>query len=881
MNKLFTKILLVGALALFAIAASAQDLSVRMVSADSLVSVIRNKCSQKAYLAAGYKDASFYSVSASNPEEFIKSALAKFKANGYTVTRYNDVLYILQGRALQTSLPTGWFSKGAKEAVASTTEEVSQTASLLNKVYEIGEERNARSGIATIRGKVRDAASGEPVVGITVSDKNGKYTMTDSYGDWTLQVHTGRNVLSFRGYPMEDTTLEVIIYENGALDLNMKEQVVTLQSATVSADAVATHRSARMGVERIQLERIKKLPSAFGESDLIKAVLALPGVQTVGEASSGFNVRGGSVDQNLILFNEGTVYNPNHLFGIFSSFNSDVISEAELYKSSIPASMGGRISSVLDIHTRTGNGKKITGSLGIGLLTGRLALEGPIQKDRTTFVLAARTTYSNWIMSLLPDESHYHGGKTYFGDVNASISHKFNENNTLNLYGYYSADKFSFSSDTTFRYSNMNFAARWHSILTDNLTMDASAGYDSYHSSVEADRQYAQGTFLYSAAIAQQFVKLAFKHQVAQSHTLSYGINGIRYGLQPGKMEPVGSASVIENKKLDSKSAIEPSVFLSDTWKISEQASVEAGVRLNGFKGNGGSYIGPEFRMSGKYSPTGNFTMKAGINTMRQSIHLVTNTSTISPMDVWVLSGKDVKPQTGYQAAAGLYWTSDNSIDFTLEGYWKQHRGGLDYISGATLVMNPELEKDLVTTEGKAYGVEAMVRKSQGKLNGWLSYTFSRAQYRETQKDDPNPINGGAWYNAPHDKPHNIKMALNYKFTHRYSISLGLDYSTGRPITVPIGYYKYGGHWRLAYSDRNSYRIPDYFRMDAALNIEPSHYLKALTHFSITIGVYNVTGRKNAYSVYYTMKGDNPMPQGNMVSVFATQIPYININISF
>ncbi|MBQ9184900.1 MAG: TonB-dependent receptor plug domain-containing protein [Bacteroidales bacterium] len=873
------RITLLIPLFLTCLAAKAQDISVRMVSADSLVSVIRSVTGNEIYLAGGKEDVSFYSVSA-HPESFLSSALAKLRTNGYSVSEYEGVLYLIRGKSLQAGLPSGWFTKGAKET-ATVSQESSQTASYLNKIYEIGDERNKRSGMATIHGKVRDAASGEPVIGITVSDKDGKYAMTDSYGDWTLQLPTGRNILTFSGYPMEDTVLEVVIFDNGALDLNMKEKVVTLKAASVSADAIATHRSARLGVERIQLDRIKKLPSAFGESDLIKAVLALPGVQTVGEASSGFNVRGGSVDQNLILFNEGTVYNPNHMFGIFSSFNSDVISEAELYKSSIPASMGGRISSVLDIHTKTGNGKKITGSLGIGLLTGRFSLEGPIIKDRTTFVLAARTTYSNWIMNLLPEESHYHGGKTSFRDFNASLSHKINDRNSLSVYGYYSGDKFSFSSDTTYRYSNMNFAAKLHSVLGDNIVLDLAAGYDSYNSSVEADRQYAQGTYLYSTAISQMFVKLALKHKVAESHTLTYGINGIRYGLMPGKMEPSGSLSIVAYRELDKKSALEPSAFLSDSWKLSEKTALEAGIRLNGLSGNGGSYIGPEFRLSGKYSPGETVTIKAGLNSMRQSIHLVTNTSTISPMDTWVLSGKRIKPQTGYQAAIGLYWTPNPGYDFTLEGYGKKHSGGLDYRAGAILVMNPDLEDDLVTTEGRAYGIEAMIRKNQGKLNGWLSYTYSRSQYRETQEDDPYPINLGNWYNAPHDKPHNIKMALNYHFTHRFSFSANLDYSTGRPITIPIGYYKYGGKWRLAYSDRNSYRIPDYFRIDAAVNIEPSHYLRNLMHFSVTLGVYNVTGRKNAYSVYYTMKENNPVPQGYMLSVFACQIPYININISF
>ena len=599
-RRYLLRFVLAGMAGLACRVASAQEVSVRMVSADSLVSVMRRTSGNRIYLAHGEQDESFYTVTAP-ASGFLDAALAKMRANGYTATEFEGVLYLVRGRTIPTSLPPTWFSRLEGSGEEAAREEEVLTATYLNKVYEIGDERQARSGMATIHGKIRDAASGEPVPGITVADRNGRYATSDIYGDWKLQLPTGRNTLTFSGYPMEETALEVIIHEDGGLDLNMKEKVTSLQAAAISAESVSNHRDTRLGLERIQLERIKRIPSAFGETDLIKAVLALPGVQTVGEASSGYNVRGGSVDQNLILFNGGTVFNPNHMFGIFSSFNADVISDAELYKSSIPASLGGRISSVLDIRTREGNAKNITGSLGLGLLTSRIHLEGPVIKDRTTFILGARTTYSDWMLKLLPKDSNYHGGKTSFQDVNAGLTHKINDRNTIYFNGYYSGDRFSFSSDTTFRYANLDISAKWHSLLTPRVTLDLTVGTDRYHNSVEADRNWEFGTYRYQAVIRQDFAKLDLRHALSPEHSLYYGLHLLHDDLMPGKMDPVGEKSLIKPRELDRKQAWEPALYLGDAWSPDDRFGLDAGIRLNAFvsPADKGRYISPEFRISG------------------------------------------------------------------------------------------------------------------------------------------------------------------------------------------------------------------------------------------------------------------------------------------
>ena len=880
-HRLRIELALLAAL-LFPLLASAHSdtLRVRMVSADSLSQVIRTVTGAGVYVAGAKEDPAFYSVEAPR-EQFLSQALRKLQAAGYSVTYWEGRLYIIHGHPLRPTLDPDWFRSGTS-AGTNSQEALNAQATYLNKVYEIGDPGKPGSGKATIHGYVRHKSTSEPIAGITVYDQHSQtYALTDAYGFWRIQIPTGDNYLNFSGYPMEDICLEVKVFGDGGLDVEMTEKVISLKAATISAESVSLHRNTAMGVEKIQADRIHTIPTAFGEADIIKAVLTLPGVQAIGEAPSGFNVRGGSVDQNLILFNNGTVFNPNHLFGILSSFHSELVSEAQLYKSSIPAEYGGRISSVLEIRTREGNAKKVNGSLGLGLLTSRFHLEGPLGSEKTTFLVGARTTYSNWILGLLPKNSHYHGGKTSFQDINASVTHKWNGRNSLQAFGYWSRDQFSFASDTSFHYSNLNAALRWRHLMDASHNMELSAGYDAYNSSFEADKNYEYGAYRYRFRLSQEYLKLIFRSTPSSAHSLTYGAQATLLQFNPGQMTPLGSQSGIANRQLPLQNGLEGSLFISDTWTAGEKFSLDGGVRMGIFVpfGSRHVYAMPELRLSAKYSILPNWTLKAGINSLHQNLHMITNSSTVSPMDVWVMASDDVKPQDGWQAAMGTYWTL-GPLDISLEGYYKRTYNSLDYRSGATLLMNPDLARDLLTTIGKSYGAELMVRKSTGRLNGWISYTYSRARLKETQADDPFPINGGKWYLAPHDKPHSVKLVANYKFTHRYSISLNADYSTGRPITVPVSTFYYGGVKRMLYTERNAVRIPDYFRLDVALNVEPGHYLKQFTHMSFTLGVYNVTGRKNVYSVYYTLN-DAGQPQGHMVSVFATQVPYINLNLKF
>lgn len=866
---------------------SAQDrVDVIKVSSDSLVHYLRQETAEKIFFLKDSEDEALYTVSAPRAN-LLEEAFNELRGSGYTVSFYDGSWYVLADRGLVLNMPDDYFRReGVSRANAEMLRLIDDqniVASFQNKVYEVGDRTTARSGKAYVSGYVRDVSSGEPLIGVSVQDsQSGAYSMTDSYGFYKLQLQTGEHSLSFNGYSLEDMLLTVIVHNDGVLDVVMKEKVTSLKGAVISAESLSNHRTARMGLETVRMNVIKKIPSAFGETDILKAVLTLPGVKSVGEASSGFNVRGGSVDQNLILFNDGTIFNPSHMFGVISSFNPDVISDVELYKSSIPAEYGGRISSVLDVRGKAGNSSKVTGSLGLGILMSNAHLEGPLGGENTTFNLGARTTYSNWLMRFIPEGSGYSGGRASFSDVNLGVSHKINGRNSIHAYGYWSRDRFSFSSDTTFRYSNLNFSLKWRSTLSDRSTMTASAGYDSYANSLD-DYTNDYNGYVLDTQVSQYFLRLSFSTILDKRHTLSYGLNAIRYDLNPGSLSPRGADSHVVARDLAHQRGVEFALYADDTWNLSDKLALEGGLRFSGFVSGSPSrfYGAPEIRLSGKYSFRDNLSLKAGFNSMRQYIHLITNTASISPMDTWQLSSASLRPQDGWQAATGLYWTvADNTIDLSVEGYYKNMYNSLDYKSGAQLSMNDHLSDDLVRTRGRAYGIEFMVKKNLGKLNGWASYTWSRSKMQEIEDRGISTINGGAWYNAPHDKPHDVKVVGNYRFTHRYSISFNVDYSTGRPVTIPIGHYMYGDGVRLAYSDRNGYRIPDYFRLDLAMNIEPSHYLRQLTHMSIVFGVYNVTGRKNPYSVYYTTDGGVQVA-GYMLSVFATQIPYININIKF
>ena len=682
-----------------------------------------------------------------------------------------------------------------------------------------------------------------------------------------------------------------------------------LAEIVVVAGRQSAVKSTTMGSEKFKPQLLKNIPSAFGESDIMKVVLTLPGVTTVGEASSGYNVRGGATDQNLILFNGGTVYNPSHLFGLFTSFNSDAVEDVELFKSSIPVEYGGRISSVLKVTSKEANMQKLTGSASIGALTSKLNLELPIVKDHVSLLLNGRTTYSDWMLKQLPEDSGYKNGSANFYDFGGVLTWKLNSMHRLKLYGYWSKDKFSFSSEDSYGYQNRNFSAEWRSILNDRITATFSAGldhYDYYNEEVGTPSMAARLSF----GIDQIWGKLHIRHRLSEKDALTYGLSVQHYNVQAGKYEPIGEESCILSDQLQREKALESAAYVEYERSLTEKLSVSAGLRYSMFNALGPrdvnyypdndlptegnlletryetgiikTYQAPEFRLSARYAIQENLSLKAGFNTMHQYIHKVSNTSIMSPTDIWKLSDLNIKPQNGWQAAVGIYHeTVGKKYEFSAEVYYKHIGDYLNYRNSAVLLMNHHLETDVISTDGKAYGVELQVKKPLGRLNGWISYTYSRSMLRQDDDRVTMPLNNGEWYSSEYDRPHEVKAVLNLKFTERYSFSSNFNYATGRPTTLPAGKY-YDAHnqkYMPYYTDRNTYRIPDYMRLDLAFNIEPTHKLTSFLHTSFSIGVYNALARKNAYNVYYVTEGDEI--KGYKLSVFGTAIPYVSLNIRF
>lgn len=853
-------------------------------------------------------------MDANNPLEAIQKALA---GTSMEVTVYNNAFFITKENGLITTLPDGFLEDrsktgGTKDATLGdgffTLKREDQKATSENKVYEIGNANDHIAGTVNLNGTVTDFKTGEPIVGITVFIEDPMIgTTTDAYGYYTLQLPTGRHELNIRGMGMKDTRRNIMLHSGGKLHIELEEQVYSLKEVTVSSERRQRVRTTTIGLEHLQMKEIKNIPMVFGEVDIIRAVLALPGVKAVGEASSGFNVRGGATDQNLILFNDGTIYNPTHLFGFFSAFNPDLVKDMELYKSSIPAKYGGRISSVLDITTREGNKNEFKGSASIGLLTSRLTIEGPIGK-KTSYILGGRTTYSDWILRQLPEKSGYRDGNANFYDLNAIINHKFSDHDNLYLTGYYSKDNFHFNSNERYSYSNSNASAKWRHIFNSSFTGLLTAGYDHYDYNTK-DISNPVNAYALDFGIDQYFAKMDFTLYLNDKHTFDFGAKSLLYDLNPGKYKPHHSESLVIEDHMQKEKALESALYFDDRWNITPELSINLGVRYSMFNvlgpreyfkyddqylpslttitdtihaqsGSYKTYHGPEFRLSARYEFADGFSIKAGYNSMRQYIHKLSNTTIMAPTDTWKLTDTNIKPQTGSQFALGLYRNfMNNTIEASIEGYYKTMDDYLDYRNGAQLIMNHNIETDVLSTEGRAYGIELMIKKTQGKLNGWIGYTYSRTQLRQNDPRIVEPVNRGEWYAADYDKPHDIKLVGNYKFTHRFSLSVNCDYSTGRPITLPVSKYHFAGGEFVYYSDRNKYRVPDFFRMDLSFNIEPSHHLTLLTHSTISFGVYNLTGRKNAYSVYYV--SEDGVMKGHQLSIFGVPIPYVSYNIKF
>ncbi|MBD0375896.1 MAG: TonB-dependent receptor, partial [Flavisolibacter sp.] len=652
----------------------------------------------------------------------------------FAIDHLNHV-FISKKVPVLTNLPAGFFEKQSTIAdsaaenytalVQDQTNKKETKATLENKLFEIGTKTSARTK-ATIAGYVKDAKNGEALAGATVFvEGTPTGIITDQFGYYALSLPPGRYTLQVSGAGMKETKRRILLHSDGKLNIELEDYVPSLTNVVVVAERKTNILSTQMGVNRLNIKTIKQIPSILGETDILRVVLALPGVTSVGEASTGFNVRGGSSDQNLILFNDATVYNPSHLFGFFSAFNADVVKGVELYKSAIPEKYGGRLSSVLDVTTREGNSKKVSGIGGIGLLTSKLTVEGPLTKEKTTFLASGRTTYSNWLLKQLPDKA-YRNSKASFYDLNLHISHSLNAKNNLYVTGYLSHDRFNLNSDTAYQYGNKNANIKWKHIFHNKFYSVLTAGVDHYQYSVESS-QNPVNAYRLSFGIRQTHFRADFTYAVSNKHTFNFGASTILYSLQPGSYEPVGHQSLVIPDFLQKERGLESALYFGDQYSISPKLSLNAGIRysiynylgpkdvysyVKGVPRNENSlsdttyyakgkfittYRSPEYRLAARYTLSDKASLKASLNTLQQYIHMLSNTVTISPTDVWKLSDPHIKPQNGMQWSLGLYRNfKSNTIEGSVELYYKKLKHYLDYKSGAQLTMNHHIETDVI-----------------------------------------------------------------------------------------------------------------------------------------------------------------------------------------
>ncbi len=778
-----------------------------------------------------------------------------------------------------------------------------------NSFFEIGNQSDRnKPGPAIISGYITNRDTREPVAGATILvQKLLKGTTSNDYGFYSLSLPRGSYLLNFSFIGMKEKQVNINLHGSGDFNVEMNSMLIPLKETVVSAQKNMTLQRYEVGVEKINISSFRLMPTSMGESDIIKSVLLIPGVQTVGEGSAGFNVRGGSSDQNLILLYGSPVYNSSHFFGFFSAVNSDIIKDVTLYKGGIPSRYGGRISSVLDITSREGNRKEFNGNAGISPITTHLMIEGPLKKDTCTFILTGRTTYSDWVFKLIDNASLKKSSASFY-DLNGRITYDFNKNNRIDFSSYMSHDAFRFNSDTLYSYDNNIQALRWRHFFNSRLFSVISLNNSNYNYEISG-KSVATEAFVLAHKINSTGFKADFNWYQGRNE-INYGIDLTHYLVLPGSYVPSGDSSLVVSKVLERERALETGIYIDDKFVLTEFISINAGIRISSFHAIGpktysvydpawsksGSsvtdtiqfnrnkiyknYAGPEFRISLNFRTSSKSSFKINYNRTRQYLHLLSNTTSISPTDTWKLSDYYLKPQTGDQYALGFYqMLFNNGLETSVEVYYKQIKNMVDFKGGTKLIMNESIVEDLVNVRGKAYGMELLIKKGDGKLRWSIGYTYSRTFLKSSGTFPDEIINRNEWFPASFDKPNDLAVTLSYLFSRRLSFSSNYTWSTGRPITYPVSTYYMGDMLLINYSDRNKYRIPDYMRLDVSLIFSGNLRSHKLANPHWIFSVYNLLGRQNVYSVYF--KNENNQIKGYKLSVFGQAIPSISFNFDF
>jgi len=788
---------------------------------------------------------------------------------------------------------------------SSSTETLSTAGISSVEVGNPAEKNNP--GKVVVSGYITNKNTKEPVPGVTVFiQKLSLGAISNEYGFYTITLPRGVYQVKFSFIGMREKTLNLNLFGRGELNVDMNSVLIPLKETVISAQKSVTLQRFEVGAEKIDINSFKLLPTSMGESDIIKSVLLLPGVQSVGEGSAGFNVRGGSADQNLILLYGAPIYNSSHFFGFFSAVNSDIIKDVTLYKGGIPSRYGGRISSVLDIGAKEGNKKEFAGNVGISPITTHVSVEGPLIKDTLTYDLTARTTYSNWILGLIKDPS-LHNSRASFYDFNGKITYDFNKNNKIDLSGYSSHDAFRFNSDTTYRYNNNVIALKWRHFFNSRLFSSISVNNSSYD--YEVSSQYLQTeAFVLAHKINSTGFKADFNWFLGRNE-INFGLDLTRYAINPGSYLPYGDSSNVAPTRLQMQRSWEGALYIDDKFLINDMLSVNLGLRMSSYFDFGpqsvmiynpefsksastiidtlnfksgkviNKYAGPEFRVSLNYRISDKSSIKLNYNRTRQYLHLLSNSTSISPTDTWKLSDYYIKPEVGDQVAAGFYEVFSNSFEASAEIYYKSIQNMIDFKGGTNFIMDNNIEKDIVNVKGKAYGLELVLKRTEGKLRYSIGYTYSRTFVRSISDFTEEMINSGKWFPANFDKPNDLIITFNYIFSRRFSISSNYTWSTGRPITYPVATYNMYDEVLIHYSDRNKYRIPDYSRLDLSFQVNGNLRAHRIVHPNWTFSVYNLLGRENVYSIYFKKVGD--LYTGYKLSVFGRAIPSVTCSFDF
>ncbi|KAF2079530.1 TonB-dependent receptor [Flavobacterium sharifuzzamanii] len=761
----------------------------------------------------------------------------------------------------------------------------------------------------TLSGYVKDRISEKPEYNITIKVKDKDISTTsDANGYYSFRVPAGINIIEIQSISHQSKAKKIVLYSNGKVDFNLDENVNALKEVVIENKRTKNTASAVAGLTSINVENIKNVPLILGERDIFKVATTLPGIKTAGEGSAGFNVRGGKDDQNLFLLDNASLYNPSHFLGFFSSVNPFTTKTADIYKGSIPAEFGGRLSSVFDIKSKDGNTEKVSGEAGIGPVMSNVTLEIPIVKEKSSLVFGGRASYSDWILKTIK-EPELDNSQASFYDLLLKYNHQISKKDDLETSVYYSHDKYSINSDSIYKYSNLLATVKWDHDFNVKNKSSLIVTNSQYKFNIDYDSQ-PEKSFDYGYKINETQFVFKMKYALNEKHLFNYGISSKLYNVEPGFLKPTGSNSVIKDLTLEKEKALESALFFTENYKVNDKFLINLGLRYSFYSALGPStqniyqddqpksdrtivdtktysnnesvktYGGFEPRISARYFIMPDLSVKASFDRTYQYMHLLSTNTTQSPMDVWKLSDLNTEPQSSNQFSLGLFKNIiEKSLELSVEGYYKRSKNILDYKVGAELFLNENIETELLQGEGKAYGVEFLIKKEKGNFNGWLSYTYSRALIKLDSRFDSEKINNGQYFPTNYDKPHDFSAILNYKFTKRYSLSTNFVYQTGRPVTFPIGSYDLTGEQFTLYSNRNQYRIPDYYRLDIGLNFEGNHKIKKLAHSFWNLSVYNVLGRNNPYNVYFVT--EDKKIKAYKTSIFSVPIPTITYNIKF